>query len=110
MVSNKIYVYDWQRHYRDLVNPAGAAPNIDNALSTLNNDQVVAKMRQMFESSLQLHANGQYMEACQAITAHLYPHQMYALAWMSKRENTKGVGVRGGILAGEILTLYCFAI
>ncbi len=27
---------------------------------------------------------------------------MYALAWMANRENTKGVGVQGGILADDM--------
>ena len=68
----------------------------------LHNDAVATKMRNMFETSLKLHETGQYMQACEAITTPLYPHQMYALAWMTNRENLSKVGVSGGILADDM--------
>ncbi len=78
---------------------AGAAA-ADNGV--LDRDQIVERMRTMFDKSLRLHASGKYMSPCQAISTELYPHQMYALAWMAGRENIKGVGVRGGILADDM--------
>ena len=48
--------------------------------NTLNPDQIIERMRTMFETSLMLHANGKYMKACPAISTELYPHQMYALS------------------------------
>ena len=48
--------------------------------NTLNPDQIIERMRTMFETSLMLHANGKYMKACPAISTELYPHQMNALS------------------------------
>ena len=50
--------------------------------NTLTSDQIVERMKTMFETSLMLHAKGKYMKACPAISTELYPHQMYAL-WVS---------------------------
>ena len=41
-------------------------------------------------------------QACEAVKTPLYPHQMYALAWMSKRENHRKLGMKGGILADDM--------
>ena len=51
--------------------------------NTLTSDQIVERMKTMFETSLMLHAKGKYMKACPAISTELYPHQMYAL-WVSQ--------------------------
>ena len=42
------------------------------------------------------------MKPCAAITTKLYPHQMYALAWMAGKENNPENGVTGGILADDM--------
>ena len=62
------------------------------------------QMARLFENSLRLHVTGQYMRPCKAIVTSLYPHQMYALAWMSNRENAKNIGMQvgGGILADDM--------
>lgn len=65
-------------------------------------DKVSEQMSRLFENSLKLHATGKHMKACEAITTPLYPHQMYALAWMSSRENSKVLKMRGGILADDM--------
>lgn len=59
-------------------------------------------MKKLFEKSLKLHVNGKYMKACEAITTPLYPHQMFALAWMAQKENTRVQDMRGGILADDM--------
>jgi len=33
-------------------------------------------------------------QACEAVATKLYPHQMYALAWMANRENHKDLGMQ----------------
>ena len=43
------------------------------------------------------------MRPCQAIITKLYPHQMFALAWMAQHENEGKRGdVKGGILADDM--------
>ncbi len=79
-----------------------AGPSSRGSTYSLDDDKVTIKMRSMFENSLKLHATGQHMQACKAIRTRLYPHQMYALAWMSNRENASNVGVSGGILADDM--------
>ena len=66
------------------------------------NDKVREQMAKLFEKSLKLHLTGKYMQACDAITTPLYPHQMYALAWMAQKENTRVGQMRGGILADDM--------
>ena len=72
----------------------------------MNEDQVRQfneQMARLFENSLKLHLTGQYMRPCKAIKTYLYPHQMYALAWMRNRENKRcGMEVGGGILADDM--------
>ena len=58
--------------------------------------------RELFENSLKLHLTGHYMKACDAVTTPLYPHQMYALAWMANRENSRNINMKGGILADDM--------
>mgnify|MGYP001425691229 CR=1 FL=1 len=58
-------------------------------------------MRSMFETSLALQETGELMMPADAINTQLFKHQMYALAWMSNRENSETVP--GGILADDIL-------
>ncbi len=57
-------------------------------------DAVTEQMGRLFENSLKLHLTGQHMKACEAITTPLYPHQMYALAWMANRENSNDLGMK----------------
>ena len=54
----------------------------------------------MFETSLALQETGELMMPADAINTQLFKHQMYALAWMSNRENSETV--RGGILADDM--------
>ena len=71
---------------RDAPEPLASGSNNEG----MNEDQVRQfneQMARLFENSLKLHLTGQYMRPCKAIKTHLYPHQMYALAWMSNREN-----------------------
>ena len=65
-------------------------------------DAVAKRMAKLFEKSLKLHVNGKYMKACEAITTPLYPHQMFALAWMAQKENLRVQDMRGGILADDM--------
>jgi SWI/SNF-related matrix-associated actin-dependent regulator of chromatin subfamily A3 len=65
-------------------------------------DRITEQMSRLFENSLKLHLTGQHMKACDAVITKLYPHQMYALAWMSNRENSKNLGMKGGILADDM--------
>ena len=65
-------------------------------------EEINKKMAKLFENSLKMHLTGQYMMACDAISTQLYPHQMYALAWMMNRENAEKIEVRGGILADDM--------
>ena len=57
-------------------------------------------MRSMFETSLALQETGELMMPADAINTQLFKHQMYALAWMSNRENSETVP--GGILADDM--------
>ena len=57
-------------------------------------------MRSMFETSLALQETGELMVPADAINTQLFKHQMYALAWMSNRENSESVP--GGILADDM--------
>ena len=57
-------------------------------------------MRSMFETSLALQETGELMVPADAINTQLFKHQMYALAWMSNRENSETVP--GGILADDM--------
>ena len=66
----------------------------------LNNEQVAKRMRNMFETSLKLQETGELMMPAEAITTQLYKHQMYALAWMSNRENS--IRTPAGILADDM--------
>ena len=61
------------------------------------------EMAKIFEKQLKMHLTGKYMRPCPAIITKLYPHQMFALAWMAERENTLRRGeVKGGILADDM--------
>ncbi|XP_059078743.1 helicase-like transcription factor isoform X2 [Tigriopus californicus] len=100
------YSYDFAGQLHAITHDVSQTAQVsDNGGSTntiLNDDQVAKQLREMFEPSLQLHENGKYLKACQAIKTKLYPHQMFALAWMAHRENNKMDGVRGGILADDM--------
>ncbi len=65
-------------------------------------DRINKEMANIFKESLKWHLTGKYMQACQAITTRLYPHQMYALAWMANRENEPKIEFKGGILADDM--------
>ena len=68
----------------------------------LTNEEVSARMRNIFESNLRLNHSGE-TEACSAVRTQLFPHQRQALAWMMTRETSdQEPGVRGGILADDM--------
>ena len=52
---------------------------------------------------MRLHLAGEEMEACNAISTALFPHQRVALAWMVGHENTGAEGMVGGILADDMV-------
>lgn len=124
-VTDEDDVYS-DEEYRAAFNIAGKnGPTPCQLGAVLPSGEVAKKMQTVFQTSLELHATGQYMQVrngnklkiisvdqnnnvfcliqpCQAIKTKLYPHQMYALAWMANRENEKDVGVPGGILADDM--------
>ena len=70
--------------------------------SQMTTEEVSTRMRNVFESSLRLHLAGEEMEACNAVSTRLFPHQRVALAWMVSHENTETEGMVGGILADDM--------
>ena len=73
--------------------------------SLMTAEEVSNRMRNVFESSLRLHLAGEEMEACNAISTALFPHQRVALAWMVGHENTEAEGMVGGILADDMVDI-----
>ena len=73
--------------------------------SLMTAEEVSTRMRNVFESSLRLHLAGEEMEACNAISTALFPHQRVALAWMVGHENTEAEGMVGGILADDMVDI-----
>ena len=74
--------------------------------SLMTTEEVSTRMRNVFESSLRLHLAGEEMEACNAVSTPLFPHQRVALAWMVSHENTETEGMLGGILADDMVGRY----
>ena len=89
-----------------MVDAIFSSPNETKDYQVLNNDinsccNFVYNL--MIEKQLKMHLTGKYMRPCPAIITKLYPHQMFALAWMAERENTLRRGeVKGGILADDM--------
>lgn len=59
LVPRDVYGYNAEQQIIDARN---GTLNANSIQEVLNNDQVVNRMRTMFESSLQLHATGQHMQ------------------------------------------------
>ena len=59
LVPKAIYSYDGRAHSKDM---RDGTFNRENAANAMNNDQIIQRMRRMFESSLELHSAGQYMK------------------------------------------------
>lgn len=74
----------------------------EEAESQMTTEEVSTRMRNVFESSLRLHLAGEEMEACNAVSTPLFPHQRVALAWMVSHEKTETEGMLGGILADDM--------
>ena len=83
---------------------AGAGPSRRETLLTpeQEREKINKEMANIYEKSLKAHLNGVYLQPCQAIVTKLYPHQMYALAWMARHENDRNMGFTGGILADDM--------
>ena len=73
--------------------------------SLMTTEEVSTRMRNVFESSLRLQLAGEEMEACNAVSTRLFPHQRVALAWMVSHENTETEGMLGGILADDMVDI-----
>ena len=59
ILPRDVYGYNIEQQFQDARN---GTLNVNSIQEVLNNDQVVSRMRTMFESSLQLHATGQHMQ------------------------------------------------
>ena len=58
---------------------------IPDVTPQVTHEEISVKMKNVFETNLQLHLSGEQMEACAAIRTKLFPHQRLALAWMVRR-------------------------
>ena len=58
---------------------------IPDVTPQVTHEEISMKMKNVFETNLQLHLSGEQMEACAAIRTKLFPHQRLALAWMVRR-------------------------
>jgi len=96
------YEVNSEQEYEPQPGPSGLSAQTEAPMTAARPDAVNNKMKRMFEESLRLHATGEYLQACKAICTPLYPHQMFALAWMANRENREDLQVAGGILADDM--------
>ena len=60
-------------------------PTIPDVTPQVTHEEISVKMKNVFETNLQVHLSGEQMEACAAIRTKLFPHQRLALAWMVRR-------------------------
>ena len=58
---------------------------IPDVTPQVTHEEISVKMKNVFETNLQVHLSGEQMEACAAIRTKLFPHQRLALAWMVRR-------------------------
>ena len=81
-------------------------PTIDSHVSpqSLTAEQTGERMRNVFQAGLSIHLQGEEMEACRAVATQLFPHQRVGLAWMVRHENRESGGMRGGILADDMVS------